>query len=74
MITIVKQRKYIQDFIDFTGSFLLTEPVTVNELNLVKASLDILRKRIADFGETEIGGKHRGQQANKRQAGRGINV
>jgi len=33
VITIVKQRKYIQDFIDFTGSFLLTEPVTINELN-----------------------------------------
>ena len=38
MITIIKQRKYIQDFIDFTGSFLLTEQVTIDELNLVKAN------------------------------------
>jgi len=58
-MTIVKQRKYIQDFLDFAGSFLLTEPVTVSELNLVEANLDILRKRIADFGDTKIGGESR---------------
>ena len=56
MVQVVQQRKYIQDFIDFTGSFLLTEPVTVNELDTVKACMDILEKRIADFGETKIGG------------------
>jgi len=66
-MTIVKQRKYIQDFIDFTGSFLLTEPVTVNELTLVKASLDILKKRIADFGETEIGGEWQIMEAASEQ-------
>ena len=59
MARVVKQRKYIQDFIDFTGSFLLTEPATVSELNLVKANMDILRKRIADFGDTKIGGESR---------------
>ena len=67
MITIVKQRKYIQDFIDFTGSFLLTEPVTVDELNLVKTSLDILKKRIADFGDTKIGGELQATEATYEQ-------
>ena len=57
-MVLVKQRKYIQDFIDFTGSFLLTEQATIDELNLVKANLDILSKRIADFGETKIGGEY----------------
>jgi len=67
MVQVVKQRKYIQDFIGFTGSFLLTEPVTVSELNLVKASLDILRKRIADFGDTKIGGKWQTAEATDEQ-------
>ena len=58
MMILVKQRKYIQDFIDFTGSFLLTEQVTIDELNLVKASLNILQKRIAGFGATKIGGEY----------------
>ena len=67
MVRVVKQRKYIQDFIDFTGSFLLTEPVTVNELNLVKANLDILGKRIAYFGEAKIGGGLRIMEAADEQ-------
>ncbi|MCL2205943.1 MAG: hypothetical protein FWB82_05430 [Treponema sp.] len=57
MLQVIKQRKYIQDFIDFTRSFLLTEQVTIDELNLVKTNLDILNKRIADYGETKIGGE-----------------
>jgi len=67
MVQVVQQRKYIQDFIDFTGSFLLTEPVTINELNLVEVSLDILKKRIADFGDTKIGGEWRTVEAASEQ-------
>jgi len=66
-VQVVKQRKYIQDFIDFTGSFLLTEPVTINELNLVKACMDILEKRIADFGDKKIGGEWRTVEAADEQ-------
>ena len=54
MLIKIEQRKYIQDFIDFTGSFLLTEKVTINELNLVIANLKILSERIAEFGDTAI--------------------
>lgn len=55
MIQIVKQRKYIQDFLDFTKSFLLTEQVTINELNLVKGNLDILIDRINEYSNIKIG-------------------
>jgi len=68
MVQVVKQRKYIQDFIDFTGSFLLTEPVTINELNIVKACMDILEKRISDFGDTKIGGEWRMEAAGEQKA------
>ena len=46
MVSTVKQRDYIQGFLDFTNSFLTTESVTVTELNLIKANLEILLERI----------------------------
>ena len=52
MFEVIKQRKYIQDFMDFTHSFLLTEQATVDELNLVKSNLEILNDRIKEFGST----------------------
>ena len=56
MLQIIEQRKYIQGFIDFVGSFLITEQATIDEINLVKANLDILNKRIAEIGNCKVGG------------------
>ena len=46
MVEVIKQRKYIQDFLDFVGSFLITEDVTISEFDLVEKNLEILRERI----------------------------
>ena len=54
MIEVVPQREYIQDFLDFVSSFLLTESVTVDELALVKANLDILQERINHAGNCSV--------------------
>ena len=54
MVVEIKQRPYIQGFLDFVKSFLITESVTIDELNLVKANLNILNGRIADAGDSVI--------------------
>ena len=46
MMQIIKQRDYIQSFLDFVSSFLITEEVTIAEMDLVEANLDILKARI----------------------------
>jgi hypothetical protein len=48
MFQIIIQRKYIEDFCEFVRSFLITEDVTIDEMMLVEANLDILKKRIQD--------------------------
>lgn len=66
MVRIVEQRKYIQDFLDFTGSYLLTEQVTVSEFNLIKANLEILNERIAEYeNKTIIGSGGHKSNINK---------
>ena len=40
--------------LDFVSSFLLTESVTVDELALVKANLDILQNRISNVGSVSL--------------------
>ena len=54
MVMVVEQREYIQKFIDFVGSFLITEEATVNEIELVEANLKILSERIQGAKETVI--------------------
>jgi hypothetical protein len=63
MLEIVQQRKYIQGFVDFVRTFGITETVTVNELNLVKANLDILDDRINNLGEKIIESYNRPKSA-----------
>jgi len=58
MVRKVGQRKYIQDFLDFVSTFLLTEEASIDEVMLVKANLEILSKRIQDFGQVKIGGRN----------------
>jgi hypothetical protein len=57
MLAVIEQRPYIQNFIDFVGTFGLTEEVSVAEMDLVKANLKILLDRIDRFEQTtRIGG------------------
>ena len=46
MVRIIKQREYIENFLEFVRSFMITESATINEINLVEANLDILKERI----------------------------
>jgi hypothetical protein len=48
MLQEVKQRPYIDSFLQFVRTFLIDEEATVDEVNLVEANLDILKSRIAD--------------------------
>jgi len=48
MVQIVKQRNYIQNFLDFVSSFLITESASISEINLIKANTEILLKRIEE--------------------------
>ena len=50
----IKQRDDIENFIEFVGSFLVTEDATINEINLVESNLDILKERIAAVKEMDI--------------------
>ncbi len=62
MLQTVEHRKYIQDFLDFAGSFLITKSATIGEINLVKANLDILAERIANVeANTKIDGIRNGE-------------
>jgi hypothetical protein len=56
MVMQVKQREYIENFINFVGSFLITEDATISEIELVERNLDILKKRIRDIKETTVKG------------------
>lgn len=49
MIQVVKQRKYIQDFCDFVGSFLITEEASISETELVLSNAELLINRIKDL-------------------------
>jgi hypothetical protein len=62
MLMVVEQRKYIQNFLDFVSSFLITEDATIDEINLVKANLDILNARIQSCGNRVIKGSISGQK------------
>jgi hypothetical protein len=55
MLEVVKQRESIENFINFVGSFLVTEDATIREIELVEANLKILKKRIDDFKNTTVG-------------------
>ena len=48
MVMVIEQREYIQKFIDFAGSFLITEDATISEIELVEANLKILSGRIQE--------------------------
>ena len=54
MALIVKQREYIENFLKFVGSFLVTEDATIDEINLVEQNLDLLKARIGTAKETVI--------------------
>jgi len=54
MIQEVKQRDYIDGFLNFVGTFLITESATIGEINLVEANLDILKDRIQELKGTVI--------------------
>ena len=56
MMQVVKQREYIENFLKFVGSFMVTENVTVDELLLVEKNLDILKERIQEIKRLEIKG------------------
>jgi len=59
MIRVVEQRKYIQDFMDFVSTFLLTEAASIDEVILVKENLKILSKRVEECcSQVKIGGKN----------------
>ncbi|MDR0676492.1 MAG: hypothetical protein LBF97_05585 [Elusimicrobiota bacterium] len=63
MLQVIKQRKYIEDFCKFVSSFLITEDATIDEINLVEANLDILKKRIQDIkGKTNVKGTLSGKK------------
>jgi hypothetical protein len=63
MIQVVKQRKYIENFCKFVSSFLITEDATIDEIVLVEANLDILKKRIQDIKhKTSVKGVISGQK------------
>jgi hypothetical protein len=49
-----EQRDYIENFINFVGTFLLSEGATINEINIVEANLDILKERISKVKESII--------------------
>jgi len=44
----VKQRQYIQCFLDFVSTYLISEAVTLAEFELVEKNLEILCERIGD--------------------------
>jgi len=54
MVQLVKQRDYIENFIEFVKTFLITEDASIAEIELVEANLDILKKRIQKIKETVI--------------------
>ena len=54
MLEKIKQRDYIENFINFVGTFLVTENATLDEINLVEANLDILKDRIQNIKGTVI--------------------
>ena len=51
---IVKQRDYIDGFLNFVRTFLITEAASIDEINLVEANLDILKDRIQEQKGTVI--------------------
>jgi len=54
MMQIVRQRDYIENFINFVHTFLTTEKATIGEIELVEANLDILKERIRAVKGTVI--------------------
>jgi len=54
VVKLVEQRDYINNFIEFVRTFLITEDATIAEIELVEANLDILKKRIQEIKETVI--------------------
>jgi hypothetical protein len=58
MLQVIEQRKYIQDFMDFVGSFGITEQVTLEEMELVEGNLDILKERIQTFKKNTLIGNN----------------
>ena len=54
MIVEVVQRDYVKGFLDFVKSFLITDGVTIEELELVEANLTILKERIEKAKEKMI--------------------
>jgi hypothetical protein len=58
MLVIVKQREYIENFIKFVSTFLVTEDATVGEIELVEANLNILKDRIQNFKNVKVKALH----------------
>jgi len=57
MVQVVEQRPYIQNFLDFAGSFCITEKVTLDEILLVESNLDILKDKISELKKSTIIGE-----------------
>jgi len=54
MLEEIKQRDYIDGFLNFVSTFLITESATIGEINFVEANLDILKDRIQELKGTVI--------------------
>jgi hypothetical protein len=54
MIRVIEQRPFIQNFCDFVGKFLVTEPATVGEVELVEANARLLISRIEGLKEKQF--------------------
>ena len=54
MVQAIKEREYIENFLEFVRTFLVTEDVTIREINLVRRNLDILKERIELFGDKTV--------------------
>jgi len=64
MLVLVKQREYIENFIDFVSTFLVTEDATIGEIELVEANLNILKDRIQDFKNVKVKALHNKEKTN----------
>jgi len=51
MVANIKQRDYIQNFCDFVRTFLINEPASIQEMDLVLANTNILIERIQKVKE-----------------------
>ena len=54
MVQVVEQREYINCFLKFVSSFLVTEEASIDEINLVEQNLDLLKSRIGAVKEKTI--------------------